>query len=205
MFCGALGDTRAVAGWKTDVGPDDALIALANQVPLGRSVRSDYDHLIVSNRTGYKGGLTTPGVDHIALRHILLALNADGAPFDQFSARIRSDTGEEALLCMQSKHTDNNANLSLKEITTEYAKISAAMADTRLCEHVSCAGAIPFVVLIHTVKRIAADVTAKSLPLRCFVVGRDQFPDYFGSIFGARAEVAARLAAEHQNALPLYA
>ena len=133
-----------------------------------------------------------------------MGLNADGAPFDQFSSRIEDERGRQGMLCMQSKHTCmlGGDKLTLAQVKAEYAKISAAMKDAGLRSHFGCAEPhLPFAVLLHTVKPLAPDVTAEALPPRCFVVGRQQFGEYFGSIFGARIEMVARATGVPSNQL----
>jgi len=60
-----------------------------------------------------------------------MELNAGGAKFDQFLARIADASGQQGVLCMQSKHTCalEDDVLSLGQIRKEYDKIVHASRD----------------------------------------------------------------------------
>jgi hypothetical protein len=193
LLRGAVGDVDSVAHWITAVDVNDPLVVAPYRLPSSTEAWL-YGRLVGSNKHISKGKLNTHH-GPVDLRHVLVGLNADGAPFDQWSSRIEDDRGHQGMLCMQSKHTCmlDGDKLTLAQVQAEYAKISEAMRDADLRAHFGCAEPeLPFVVLLHTVKPLAPDVTAANLPPRCFVVGRQQFPEYFGTIFGARMEIVAR-------------
>ena len=196
LLRGALGNVNSIARWKTTVEPGDPTVVLPNRLPFGSSIKVPYDRVVGAHDSIASSWLNSDVEGPVDVCRILMGLNAVAAAFDQFSARIVDSSGQQGILCMQSKHTCQleGEALTLEQIRAEYRKIAEAMTDERLRAHFGCktAAHVPFVVLLHTVKPLARDVTAAALPPRCFVVGRAQFADYFGSIFGARIEMVAR-------------
>jgi hypothetical protein len=195
LLRGALGNVASVAAWKTTVDVGDRLTALPHRLPFAATAAATYHRLARATDGISSSLLNADDADPIDARRVLLGLSAAGAPFDQFSSRIEDPRHGQGMLCMQSKHTCmlDGDKLTLAQVHAEYDKISEAMRDADLRAHFGCAEPeLPFVVLLHTVKPLAPDVTAANLPPRCFVVGRQQFPEYFGTIFGARMEIVAR-------------
>ena len=202
LLRGAVGDAESIGGWTTTVDLNDPLVVVPYRLPSEAAAKS-YGCLVGSHTHVSKGKLNT-SYNPFDIRRVLMGLNADGAPFDQFSSRIEDERGRQGMLCMQSKHTCmlGGDKLALAQVKAEYAKIGEAMKDADLRAHFGCAGPqLSFAVLLHTVKPLAPDVTADKLPPRCFVVGRPQFADYFGSIFGARIEMVTRAAGDPSNQL----